>query len=316
MEDVIPRQCCVITVTREGFIKRTSVDAYNTQRRGGKGVIGAGQYGEDTVEHLFAAATHDYILFFMGNGRLYVQKVYDIPEASRTAKGRSLVNLLSLREGEKVAAMLCVKDFSSSHNIVMGTRLGVVKKTALEDYRNFRRDGTIGIHLDDGDRLIAAHLTAGDQELMIVTRMGTSVKFHESDLRIQGRATRGVRGITLEAGDEVKLLAVVDPKASLLIASENGLGKRSRFADYRLQRRGGKGVIAMRAHAPICAALSVPDDGQIMLLTGQGQAVRTRVSDIRVIGRATRGVRLIQLAPTDTLIGISLVLEMDGDAIQ
>jgi DNA gyrase subunit A len=315
MEDVIPNQCCVITVTREGFIKRTAVDAYNTQRRGGKGVIGASQYGDDTVEHLFAAATHDYILFFMGNGRFYVQKVYDIPESSRTAKGRSLVNLLSLKEGEKVAAMLCVRNFNSAQNIVMGTCQGVVKKTALKDYQNFRRDGTIGIRLDDGDRLIAAHLTNGDQELMIVTRLGMAVKFHETDLRVQGRTTRGVRGITLGTGDEVKLLAVVDPTASLLIASENGLGKRSRFADYRLQRRGGKGLIAIRARAPICAALSAPDDGQIMLLTKQGQAVRTQVSDIRVIGRATQGVRLIQLSPGDALIGISLVMGVDSDGM-
>jgi DNA gyrase subunit A len=311
MEDVIPNECCVITVTREGFIKRTAADAYNTQRRGGKGVIGAGQRESDSVEHLFSASTHDYILFFMGNGRLYVKKVYDIPEAARTAKGRSLVNLQNMREGERVAALLCVKNFEAGQNVVMGTRRGIVKKTALENYRHFRNDGTIGIKIDDDDRLIAAHLTSGGDELMIVTRRGMSVKFHESGLRVQGRATRGVRGISLGEDDEMKLLAVVDPSATLLLATENGLGKRSKFDDYRLQRRGGKGVIAMRTRAPICAALSVHDGDQIMLLTRQGQAVRTRVSDTRIIGRTTQGVRLISLATGDALVGVSPVVEVE-----
>ncbi|MDR3316872.1 MAG: DNA gyrase subunit A [Puniceicoccales bacterium] len=311
MEDVIPNECCVITVTREGFIKRTAVDAYSTQRRGGKGVIGAGQRESDSVEHLFSASTHDYIIFFMENGRLYVKKAYEISEASRTSKGRSLVNLLALREGERVATMLCVKSFDSDCNVIMGTRCGVVKKTALRDYGNFRRDGTIGIKIDEGDRLISAHLTLGNDELMLVTKLGMSVKFPESNLRVQGRATRGVRGISLRDNDETKLLAVVDNSASLLLATENGLGKRSRFDDYRTQRRGGKGVIAMRTNAPICAALSVHDDDQIMLLTRQGQAVRTRVSDVRIIGRTTRGVRLIQLAPGDSLVGVSPVVDVD-----
>jgi DNA gyrase subunit A len=311
IEDVIAKECCVITVTKEGFIKRTAADSYSTQRRGGKGVIGAGQRESDSIEHLFSASTHDFILFAMNNGRIYVQKVYDIPEASRTAKGRSLVNLLQMQEGERVAAMLCAQSFDSGHNLVMCTRHGVVKKTALHDYRNYRRDGIIGIKIDEQDCLIDAHLTSGSDELMIVTKHGMSVKFPESDLRVQGRATRGVRGVTLRSGDEVQLLAVVDNSASLLMASESGLGKRSRFEDYRLQRRGGKGVIAMRTRAPICAALSVREDEEIMLLTRQGQAVRTRVSDIRVIGRATQGVRLIQLASDDVLVGISPVLEQD-----
>ncbi|MDR2668269.1 MAG: DNA gyrase subunit A [Puniceicoccales bacterium] len=309
IEDVIPNECCVITVTKEGFIKRTAADSYNTQRRGGKGVIGAGQRESDSVEHLFSASTHDYIIFAMDNGRIYVQKVYDIPEATRTSKGRSLVNLLQMQEGERVAAMLCAKSFDSDQNIVMCTRLGVVKKTAIRDYRNYRKDGIIGIKIDDGDCLIAAHLTSGSDELMIVTEMAMSVKFPESDLRVQGRATRGVRGITLRPGDEVKMLAVVDNEASLLLATENGLGKRSKYEDYRTQHRGGVGVIAMRTKAPICAALNVRDGDEIMLLTRKGQAVRTPVSDIRIIGRTTQGVRLINLSDGDRLAGISPVLD-------
>ncbi|MDR2664592.1 MAG: DNA gyrase subunit A [Puniceicoccales bacterium] len=311
IEDVIPNECCVITVTREGFIKRTAADSYSTQRRGGKGVIGAGQRESDSIEHLFSASTHDHIIFAMENGRIYVQKVYDIPEAARTAKGRSLVNVLQLQEGERVAAMFCAQSFDSDQNVVLCTRLGVVKKTALRDYANYRKGGIIGIKVDEGDRIIDAHLTSGSDELMIVTKMAMSVKFPESDLRTQGRATRGVRGVTLRPGDEVQLLAVVDNSASLLLATENGLGKRSHFSDYRLQRRAGVGVIAMRTKAPICAALSVREEDEIMLLTRQGQAVRTRVSDIRIIGRATQGVRLINLAPSDALVGISPVLEAE-----
>ncbi|MDR1435721.1 MAG: DNA gyrase subunit A [Puniceicoccales bacterium] len=311
LEDVIAKECCVITVTKEGFIKRTAADAYSTQRRGGKGVIGAGQRESDSIEHMFSASTHDYIIFAMENGRIYVQKVYDVPEAARTAKGRSLVNLLQMQEGERIAAMLCVQSFDCDSNIVMCTRLGVVKKTAIRDYRNYRKDGIIGIKIDEGDRLIAAHLTSGLDELIIVTKLGMSVKFPESDLRIQGRATRGVRGITLRSGDEVKMLAIVDNSATLLIATENGLGKRSVFANYRSQHRGGVGVTAMRTKTPVCAALNVRDGDEIMLLTRKGQAVRIPVADIRIIGRTTQGVRLINLGAGDKLAAISPVL--DGD---
>jgi DNA gyrase subunit A len=311
IEDIIPNECCIITISNKNFIKRTSADAYHTQKRGGKGVIGAGQHDDDFVEHIFSGNAHSYILFFMNNGRLYVQKVYDIPEAARTSKGRSIVNLLNMQEGERIAAMMCVEGFDSESNVIMCTRQGVIKKTALADYRNFRRDGTIGINIDDGDALIAAHLTSGNDEIIIVTRGGISIKFHESDLRVQGRATRGVRGINLADGDSVAMMTVANAQTSLLLATENGLGKRSHFADYRLQRRGGKGLIAMRTRAPICAALSVGDSDQIMLFTKLGQAVRTKVSDIRIIGRTTQGVRLIHLAEKDRLKGISHIADDD-----
>lgn len=313
IEDVIPNEGCIITVTNKGFIKRTPVDAYRTQRRGGKGVIGTGQYEEDFVEHLFSASTHDYILFFMNNGRLYVQKVYEIPEASRIAKGRNLVNLLNLKEGERIASMICVKSFESEQNLVMCTQNGIAKKTALSQYRNYRKDGIIGIKIDDDDQLISVHLTSGNDELVIITKHGMSVRFHESDLRVQGRATRGVRGIRLKKDDAVKIMTVVDHQASLLIANEIGLGKRSRFEDYRLQKRGGSGVIAMRTHAPISGALSVLDSDQIVMFTKHGQAVRTKVSDTRIIGRTTQGVRLINLAKNDKLVGISRVIEVEDE---
>jgi len=312
VEDVIPNEGCMITVTHQGFIKRTPIDAYRSQRRGGKGVIGSGQHDDDFVEHLFTASTHDYIMFFMNSGRVYVEKVYHIPEGARTSKGRSIANLMEIREGEKVAAMICVKSFSEDRHLVMATARGIVKKTRLSDYRNYRRGGIVGIRIDDDDSLIGVKLTAGDDDILLVTRDGQSIRFHETELRDQGRATRGVKGISLKSADRVETIEVVDHDATLLVASGNGLGKRTKFDEYRRQSRGGSGIIAMRA-AEITGALSVHDDDEVMLFTHSGQAVRTPVGDIGVIGRATRGVKLVNLGPDDRLIGISKVVRVDTE---
>ena len=308
IEDVIPNEGCIITVTRNGFIKRTEVKAYRSQKRGGKGVIGAGQHAEDFIEHLFTASTHDHILFFMNNGRIYVQKVYDIPEGSRTSRGRSIANLLELQKEETIAAMICIKAFSPDQHLVMATRKGIVKKTNLQAYANPRRGGIIGINIDSDDALIGVKLTDGKNELVLATHKGMSIRFSETDLRDQGRATRGVKGITLKGDDFVEALEVVDPKSTLLVAGENGLGKRSAYDAYRLQSRGGSGVIAMRTTG-VAGALSVHEDDEIMMLTQSGQAVRSPVKDIRVIGRTTQGVKLINLASDDKLIAISKVVE-------
>ncbi len=311
MEDLIANEGCIITVSHKGFIKRTPVSSYRSQKRGGKGVIGTGAYDEDFVEHLFTASTHDYMMFFMNNGRVYVEKVYDIPEGSRISKGRSLRNVLEMQSDERLAAMIPVQDFSTENHLVMATNKGVVKKTNLSDYKNYRRGGIIGINIDDGDALIGVKLTRGDNELVMVTRKGMSIRFSEDDLRDQGRATRGVRGISLKGSDDyVVTIEVVNPDESLLIAGMNGQGKRTVFDEYRLQGRGGSGVIAMRTQG-VAGALSVADGDEIMLLTHSGQAVRTRVSEVRVIGRTTQGVRLINLAAKDHLIGISKVIEVD-----
>ena len=312
IEDVIPNEGCIITVTHNGFIKRTEVSAYRSQKRGGKGVIGAGQHQEDFVEHLFTASTHDYIMFFMNNGRVYVEKVYEIPEGSRIAKGRSVVNLLQVQQSEKIAAMICVKEFSADQHLVMCTQKGVVKKTNLQAYVNYRKGGIIGIKIDAGDQLIGVKLTGGDDQLVIITHKGMSIRFPETDLRDQGRPTRGVRGIKLKGKDFVENLEVVDPKATLLVAGENGIGKRSRYEDYRVQSRGGSGVIAIRT-SNVAGALSVVDDDEIMMLTQSGQAVRSPVKDIRVIGRTTQGVKLINLAAGDKLVAISKVIEVDEE---
>ncbi len=313
MEDLIANEGCIITLTHNGFIKRTAVSSYRAQKRGGKGVIGTGQYDDDFVERLFTASTHDFVMFFMNSGRVYVEKVYDIPEGQRTAKGRSVANLLEMRKDEKVAALICVKEFSDKHSVVMGTRNGIVKKTRLSDYRNYRRGGIVGIKVDAGDELIGTKLTRGEDELVMITRKGMSIRFKETDLRDQGRATRGVKGIALKGKDDyVVALEVVDPNSTLLIAGMNGQGKRTEYDQYRLQKRGGSGIIAMKTQG-VSGALSVREDDEIMLLTHSGQAVRTRVKELRIIGRTTQGVRLINLAKDDRLIGLCKVVEVEEE---
>ena len=315
MEDLIPNEGCMITVSHKGFIKRTTLDAYRSQKRGGKGVIGSGQYEDDFVEHLFTASTHDYIMCFMNSGRVYVEKVYHFPEGSRTAKGRSISNILEVQENEKIAAMICVKGFDETNeSIVLATKNGVVKKTKLSDFRNFRKGGIIGINIDENDDLIGARLTTGEDEIVLITQNAQSIRFAETQLRDQGRATRGVRGIKLKSDtDEVVAIEIVNPEATLLAAGANGLGKRTSFDDYRQQSRGGTGIIAMKTEK-IAGVLSVVDSDEIMMFTKNGQAVRSPIKDVRISGRATSGVKLINLSDKDTLIGISKVVVTEEEA--
>jgi DNA gyrase subunit A len=314
MEDIIPNEGCMITVSHKGFMKRTSLDEYRSQKRGGKGVIGSGQYDDDFVEHLFTASTHDNIMFFMNNGRVYVEKVYNIPEGSRTAKGRALTNIIELQKGEKIAAMICVNGFDQGEQrIVLATEQGVTKKTLLSDYRNHRKGGLIGINIDEGDNLIGARLTKGNDEILLVTSNAQSIRFPESDLRDQGRATRGVRGIKLKSeADKVVAIEIVDNEAKLLIAGANGLGKRTEFSEYRTQSRGGSGIIAIKSEK-VAGALSVTDVDEIMMFTLKGQAVRSPIKDVRITGRAASGVKLVDLAKKDSLIGISKVIVSEED---
>lgn len=315
MEDLIPNEGCMITVSHKGFIKRTTLDAYRSQKRGGKGVIGSGQYEDDFVEHLFTASTHDYIMCFMNSGRVYVEKVYHFPEGSRTAKGRSISNILEVQENEKIAAMICVKGFEETNeSIVLATKNGVVKKTKLSDFRNFRKGGIIGINIDENDDLIGARLTTGEDEIVLITQNAQSIRFAETQLRDQGRATRGVRGIKLKSDtDEVVAIEIVNQEATLLAAGANGLGKRTSFDDYRQQSRGGTGIIAMKTEK-IAGVLSVVDSDEIMMFTKNGQAVRSPIKDVRISGRATSGVKLINLSDKDTLIGISKVVVTEEEA--
>ncbi|MDF9826710.1 DNA gyrase subunit A [Ereboglobus sp. PH5-10] len=328
MEDVIPNEGCVITVSHLGFIKRTPVVEYRSQKRGGKGVIGTETYADDFVERLFTAETHDYILFITTTGQCYAKKVYEIPEAARAAKGKSVHSFLMLKEGEKIAAMLCTPDFANENAanryLVMATKRGTIKKTTLGDYANATREnGLIGINLAEGDTVIGCVLTTGKDELILVSHQGLAVRFRESDaetgevlFRATGRATAGVTGMRFKLkSDYLEVIEVVDHTAKFLVASEAGLGVRTRFEDYRLINRGGTGVWAIDLPEKInlAGALSVHDTDEVMLLTAKGQSIRCPVDTIRETNRGAKGVKLLTLAEGDTLLSIAKVVESEEE---
>jgi DNA gyrase subunit A len=327
IEDLIANEGVIITITHNSLIKRTNISSYRAQRRGGRGVIGMttreGDKPEDDdfVEHLFTASTHDYLMFFTNSGRVYVERVHEIPDMGRASKGRSIANLLEMKPGEKVAALIRVeskKDAQGNDNtwksggfVLFATQRGTVKKTSLEDFANCRKGGIIAIGIEPNDVLIEARLTSGASEAVLITREGMSIRFEEMDVRSMGRPATGVRGINLEKDDHVVALAVVDSTATLLVAGENGIGKRTAFEEYRLQSRGGKGIITMKTNEKtgrVVGALTVIDKDEIMLLTQQGQMVRTPVKDIREAGRNTQGVKLINLTSGDKLTAIARVI--------
>ena len=326
MEDVIPNEGCVITVSHLGFIKRTPVAEYRSQKRGGKGVIGTETYDEDFVAHLFTASTHDYILFLTSTGQCHAKKVYDTPEGTRASKGKSVASFLRLTEGEKIASMLCVKDFADNNYLVMATKKGVIKKSALSDYANTTRDGgLIGINLAEGDAVIGSVITTGDNELILVSHQGLAVRFRErnpetgeDNFRATGRATGGVTGMRFKLeSDHLDVIEVVDHEAKFLVASEAGLGVRTRFEDYRLINRGGSGVWAIDlpedGSVKLAGALSVRDTDEIMLLTAKGQSVRCPVNMIRETNRGAKGVRLVTLEAGDKLLSIARIVETDEE---
>jgi DNA gyrase subunit A len=336
MEDLIANEGCIITITHKGFIKRTAVSAYRAQRRGGKGVIGmttreaaSEDETDDFVEHLFTASTHDYLMVFTKGGRVYVERVYEIPEMGRASKGRSIANLLELQSGEQIAATLriqgkrsgtgaAMKDETWDENlhIFFATRSGIVKKSNLSDFSNIRKGGIIAIQIEDGDELIDAKLTGGNDDIVLVTHEGISIRFGEDQLRDQGRNTVGVWGIRPEGKDYVIGSALVRNDATLLVAGENGIGKRTPFDDYRKQSRGGKGIITMKTAdktGKVIGALTVTDNDEIMLITSGGQMVRTRVAEIRETGRNTMGVKLMGLAAGEKLQAIAPVVSQDAE---
>jgi DNA gyrase subunit A len=317
IEDLIANEACIVTISHQGYIKRTAVSAYRSQRRGGKGVIGMEQREEDFIEHLFTCSTHDYIMFFTEQGRVYVEKVYELPEMGRAAKGKSLANFLQLRPDEKVSALIRVKEFTDKQYLFMATKVGIVKKTNLGEYANPRKGGVIGIKIEQGDRLIGVKLTNGNNEIVLVTKDGMSIRFHEEEARDMGRASVGNWGIRPDKGDYVIGVEIVDTNATLLVAGEHGIGKRTPFDEYRVQSRGGKGIITMKTTdkvGSVVGALSVTDSDEIMLTTSQGQTVRTNCKDIRVAGRNTQGVKLIELNKGDKLVAIARVISEQQEA--
>ncbi len=316
IEDLIADRGWVITISHTGYIKRTAVSTYKAQRRGGKGVAGMDTKEEDYVERLFVANTHDYILFFTPKGHVFWEKVYEIPEASRASRGKAIVNLLNMQSGEQVAAMVKVREFAEDQFIVFATEKGVVKKTNLAAFSNPRAAGIIAIAVDEGDELIGVKQTDGHNEIVLTTHNGMSIRFVESELRDQGRDTRGVCGIALDEGDRVESLEIVDPRATFLVCTENGDGKRAGVAEYRVQHRGGRGLMTIRTserNGCIVGAHAVQESDALMLITAQGQMIRMPVADVRSISRVTQGVRLIQLDPGDKLVAATTVEPEDDE---
>jgi len=317
VEDLIADEEMVITVSRQGYVKRIPIDTYRSQRRGGRGLRGMGTKAEDWVEHLFVASTHDYLMVFSDRGRCHWVKVWEIPQGSRQARGKPIVNLVDLPPGESVAAVVAVRAFPADQFLLFCTRKGVVKKTPLSAYGNVRSVGIHGINVREGDALIDVRITDGANEVVLATRQGKAIRFLESNARPMGRTTAGVRGIRLDDGDEVVGMVVVRrPNATLLVATERGMGKRSEIGEYRLQKRGGKGVINLKLSertGRVVAVKSVADGDQLMVMTRNGVVNRQNVSEVRVIGRATQGVRLVNLDEGDSLVDVARVLGEEGE---
>jgi DNA gyrase subunit A len=317
IEDLIADEDVAITVTNTGYIKRTAITTYRMQRRGGKGRIGMRTREEDFVSHLFIASTHSYIMIFTDRGRAYWLKVHAVPDAGAGGKGKAIANLVSMQPGEKIAALLAVKafpDVDDQQFVVMGTRKGVVKKTDLSAFRNPRADGIIAMGIDPGDAVIAVELSDGKDQIFIGTRNGMAVRFEETGVRSMGRGAYGVRGITLRDDDEVVGMEVVRPGGTVLTVAQNGYGKRTALEDYRLTSRGGYGIINIQTsdrNGKVVGIVFVNDDDGVMLISQQGMVLRTRAGDIRVIGRATQGVRLIEMEEGDMVVAVAKLAERD-----
>jgi len=318
MEDLIVEEDMVITVSHQGYVKRLPVDTYRAQRRGGRGLRGMDTKEEDWVEHLFVASTHDYLMIFTRGGQCYWIKVWEIPVGARNSRGKPIVNLLNLSADEQIAAVVPVREFSDERFLIFSTRKGVVKKTALSAYGNVRAVGLNAINVREGDELIDVQITDGKSQIILATREGMAIRFNEEDARPMGRATEGVRGIELSGDDVVVGMVVVRPDSTLLVVSENGMGKRTDVDAYRLQRRGGKGVINLKTSdktGMVVAIKSVTDDEQLMIITRQGVVNRQRVDEIRTIGRATQGVRLVTLDEGDQVMDVARVIADDEDEL-
>ena len=317
LEDLITPQDVVVTLSHTGYVKSQPLDEYRAQRRGGRGKTAAPTKEDDFIDKMFVANTHDYILCFSSRGRVYWLKVYEVPQGSRIGRGKPIVNLFPLEEGEKINAILAVKEFDESHFIFMATAQGTVKKTALSEFANPRKSGIIAINLDDDDYLIGAEVTNGANDIVLVSNGGKAVWFTEGDVRPMGRATRGVRGMKLAAKQQVLSLLIADnDQQTVLVATENGYGKRTVLADFRHSGRGTQGVKAIaisERNGLVVAAKLVNEDDEIMLITTGGVLIRTRVKEIRELGRATQGVTLINLGEGEKLSGLEKIVETDED---
>ncbi|MEK6679616.1 MAG: DNA gyrase subunit A [Nitrospirota bacterium] len=316
LEDMIASEEMVITISHSGYIKRNPLKLYRSQRRGGKGMIGMETKEEDFVEHLFVASTHDYLLFFTNNGKVYWLKVYEVPEAGKQAKGKAIINLLQLSTDEKLTTVLPVSKFEEGRYVVMCTKMGVIKKTSLSAFSNPRAGGIIAVSIDKGDSLVAAGLTDGKKEILIGTKKGLGIRFNEDDVRDMGRTARGVRGIDLQKGNEVVGMEIVKDNSTIMTIAENGFGKRTELDEYRLQSRGGKGIITIKTterNGDVVGILQVSDDDEIMMITAHGKVIRLKLKSIRTIGRNTQGVRLFDLDKEDKIKDVALLAEKEEE---
>jgi DNA gyrase subunit A len=316
IEDLITEEEMVVTISHNGFIKRNALDLYRSQRRGGKGAMGMETREEDFVETLFTASTHETVLFFSNLGRIYWLKIYQIPEMGRAAKGKAVVNLLQISQRERITAVFSIKEFKEDRFLIMATKRGIIKKTALAAYSHPRSTGINAIKLEDGDELIGVRLTDGTKDINLSTRNGSAIRFNEANVRAIGRVAQGVRGIRLKDDDEVVSVDVLDEETTLLTVTENGYGKRTKASEYRLQSRGGKGVFTIKVtkrNGKVVGVLQVTKDDEIIIIASSGKTIRTKAKSISVIGRATQGVRLIDLAKDDKVVSVARVVEKEEE---
>ena len=313
-EDLIPDEETIITITRDGYIKRVPIYTYRSQRRGGKGIIGANTKEEDSIQQLFVATTHHFILFLSDRGRVYRLKAYEVPQTSRTAMGTAIINLISIEPGDNITATIPVREFDSDAYLIMGTEKGEVKKTSLQEFIHLRANGLRAFDLEEADSLKWVELSHGDDEVILVTQKGMSIRFHEKDLRSAGRAAGGVRGIHLSEGDRVVGMTLARSDCELLCATEHGFGKRTPITSYRRQTRGGKGLITMRLRPKtgrIVDTAVVDNTDKIIIITSNGIVMKCPVGEIRCCGRSTQGVRLIHLVKSDSVASIARVAKAE-----
>ena len=314
IEDLIAEEDMVVTISHQGYIKRSPSSLYRAQHRGGKGLTAVKPKEEDFIEHLFVASSHDYFLFFTNKGRVYWKKVHEIPEAGRMSRGKAIVNLLDVQKGEHVATTLSLRDFEEGRYVVMATKKGIIKKSKLELYSHPRSAGIIGLKIMDGDELIAVRVTTGEYDIFLTTRKGKSIRLHENELRDMGRVAAGNIGIRMGPDDEVVGMDILREGATILTVTENGYGKRTRTDEYRCQARGGKGILTIKVterNGPVIYSCQVTDEDQLMIITGHGKIIRLRASDISVIGRNTQGVKLIDLGEGEKVVSVAKLMEDD-----
>ncbi len=325
IEDMIPNSKVVVTISHAGYVKRTNLDEYKVQNRGGRGQKGVATRNEDFLEHLFIGTNHQYMLFFTQKGKVFWMRVYEIPEGGKNSKGRAIQNLINIEQDDKVKAFLVTEDlkneeYVNSHYIIMATKKGQVKKTSLEQYSRPRTNGINAITIKEDDELFGAKLTTGDSQVMLAVKSGKAIRFEESKTRPMGRNASGVRGIRLanEKDEVVGMIAVNDVESNVLVVSENGFGKRSNLEDYRITNRGGKGVKTINLTEKtgnLVAIKNVTDDDDLMIINKSGITIRMAVADLRVMGRATQGVKLINIKENDSIAAVAKVMHEDEEDI-